>query len=80
MADIPEQCFGRCSKLAVLILGLGVQSIGENAFQNCTALMDVYFTGTRNQWTELTNNIDDTNTSLNYASVRYGYVYNKEDH
>ena len=50
--------FSNCSSLeSITILG-GVTSIGDYAVYECRNLTNVYFNGTKDQWTAATNNFD----------------------
>ena len=60
-----------------------VTQIGENAFNGCTALKDVYYEGTEDQWNSLQNKIMTSGNSLLLnatihcnSRMEYGINYN----
>jgi hypothetical protein len=55
-----------------VVIGDNVASIYDRAFLGCDSLTDVYYTGTEEQWAEIT--IDSDNYSLTNATIHYNYV------
>ena len=44
-----------CKDLTTIVIGSGVETLGEDAFGNCFDLETVYFKGTYEEWLELDN-------------------------
>lgn len=57
--DIPSNAFGGLEKLETLGLGNSVKTIAENAFGNCKALADVYYNGTKEEWSKVKVDSDE---------------------
>lgn len=68
----PYAFYGRAYK--AVIIPNTVQTIGENAFSNCAALTDVYFTGTEDEWNAIT--VAEGNEPLANATKTYDYNKN----
>ncbi len=68
----PYAFYGRAYK--AVIIPNTVQIIGENAFGNCAALTDVYFTGTEDEWNAIT--VAAGNEPLVNATKTYDYNKN----
>jgi hypothetical protein len=49
-----------------------VTSIGYSAFNGCSALKDVYYTGTEEEWGQIS--IGSDNYDLTSATIHYNYV------
>ena len=64
------------SSLESIVIGAGVTHIGENAFKNCTALKDVYYTGTQEQWNEI---IIETDGTFENVNIHYNYRNDNDD-
>ena len=64
---IGEWTFRDCSSLKSITIPARIKKIDENAFKDCSALTDVYFTGTDTQW----NNIkfESGNDDLRNATI-----------
>ena len=48
-----------------------ITSIGDYAFYGCSSLKNVYYSGTKQQWNEIT--IGNGNNDLKYATIHYNY-------
>lgn len=70
---IGADTFSLAINLSKISLTDSVVSIGENAFNGCDSLEDIYYAGTSGSWTDLLANTDDGNTALTNeeASVHY---------
>ena len=51
--SIGENAFLLCSRLSSVTIGNGVTSIGRSAFEGCVDLSSINFTGTKEQWEEI---------------------------
>ncbi len=58
-----------CTNLTGVTIGDGVTSIGRQAFSYCTSLTDVYYSGTEEEWNNVT--IDEYNSPLLNATIHY---------
>ena len=59
--------FSGCTSLETVHLPVSLKTISNQAFQNCTAIQDVYYAGTASQWDAVA--IGDHNTCLTSAAV-----------
>ncbi len=66
---ISESAFEYCVSLQSITVPKSVKSIYINAFQYCFAITDVYFTGTEEEWNNIT--IGPNNTYLTDAVIHY---------
>ena len=68
---IDELTFAYCSSLTSVVIPDSVTSIGDRAFYKCSSLKDVYYTGSEEDWAEISiradNNVAD-------ATIHYNYV------
>ena len=62
--------FAGCTGLTSINIPAGVTSISTSAFRNCTALTDVYFGGSEEQWESI--DIRDENDPLLNAAIHFG--------
>ena len=69
VARIGNSTFEDCRTLTSITIPNGVTSIGENAFNNCIYLTDIYYTGTEEEWNNIT--IGNGNDSLTNATVHF---------
>lgn len=69
--------FTNCENLETLVLGKGVKTIQMDAFSGCTALKNIYYTGTEADRTAIT--IGSGNTYLTDATWHYN-CNNPKDH
>lgn len=66
---IDNQTFQDCSSLKTIYIPKSVSAIYNCAFSGCTSLKDVYYGGTKEEWEKIS--IDNSNSSLNEASIHY---------
>ena len=67
VTEIGQQTFGDCSSLTSVTIPEGFTEIWAYAFDGCSSLTDVYYTGTEEQWNEVT--IWGGNDCLKNASI-----------
>jgi hypothetical protein len=67
--------FSTCSRLSSITIPDSVTSIGNRAFESCSSLDDVYYTGTEEEWAAIT--IGSYNSYLTSATIHYNYVPEK---
>ena len=72
VTSIGSYAFACCPALTSVVIPDSVTSIGVEAFDGCPALTDVYYTGTKEQWSNIS--IDDGNYYLTNATKHYNYV------
>ena len=70
--SIGYMAFYYCSSLESVVIPDSVTSIGYMAFNGCSALKDVYYTGTEEEWGQIS--IGEYNYKLTSASIHYNYV------
>ena len=69
VTSIGYDAFCECTGLTSITIPDSVTSIGSSAFYNCTGLTDVYYTGTKEQWSKIS--IGTYNTYLTNATIHY---------
>lgn len=73
-ASIGEYAFSNCMSLEKLYVIKGISQIPANAFIGCTALKDVYYTGTDAEWGSITI-ASEGNAFINNAKKHFKYKY-----
>ena len=68
---IGRRAFSDCVSLAQIDIPSSVTYIGDEAFLYCDSLMDIYYTGTPEQWNEIEIGAD--NDPLFIAIIQYDY-------
>ena len=53
---VVDDCFFNCSMIENITIPKSVNSIGENAFKNCTNLKNIYYCGTIDDWVKIRKN------------------------
>ena len=71
ITSIGYHAFLNCSLTSVVIPD-SVTSIGNAAFNGCDRLTDVYYTGTEEDWAEIS--IGSYNYNLTNVTIHYNYV------
>ena len=67
---ILEGAFFNCISLEKITIGKGVKTIGKGAFEGCDGLVDVYYTGTEEDWAKI--KIAEGNEFLTEAKIHFG--------
>ena len=67
--EVYQYAFYNCTGIKSVTISSSVKSIGDGAFKTCTALTDVYFYGSAEQWA--TFNIGLDNAPLTNATIHY---------
>lgn len=70
VTTIGYRAFDYSASLESIVIGAGVTHIGENAFKNCTALKDVYYKGTQEQWNQV---VIETEGTFENVNMHYNY-------
>ncbi len=73
VTSIGEYAFWDCSSLTSINIPDGVTSIGSCAFNNCSSLKTVYYTGTEEEWAQISISSSGNNYLTN-ATIIYNYV------
>ena len=69
---IYSDAFYGCTVLTSIIIHDSVTMIGDSAFRDCDSLKDVYYTGSEEQWNNIT--IGSSNSYLTGATKHFDYV------
>ena len=64
--------FWSCVNLESIVMQTNVKNIDFGVFYNCPSITDVYYTGTEEEWSEIT--IADWNDNLTNATIHYNYT------
>ena len=72
VTSIGSYTFHSCESLASITIPDSVTSIRGYAFEYCPSLAHIYYTGTEEQWNNIT--IGSGNTYLTNATIHYNYV------
>ncbi len=73
VTNIGDYAFAYCSSLTSVTIPNSVTRIGEYAFRDCSSLTDVYFTGTEEEWNEISIS-SSGNSYLTNATIHFNYV------
>ncbi|MBQ3095103.1 MAG: leucine-rich repeat protein [Clostridia bacterium] len=72
VTSIGEWTFSYCDSLTSITISSGVTSIGNYAFYGCIALVDVYYSGSSDEWNAIV--IGSGNSSLTNATIHFPAV------
>lgn len=53
VTSISSRLFGICEQVTSISIPVSIIKIDENAFENCSSLKNVYYSGTREQWNKI---------------------------
>ena len=71
VTSIGHEAFSYCTSLTSVTIPDSVTSIGHYAFSDCESLKDIYYTGTQDEWNNIT--IGDGNINLTNATIHYNF-------
>ena len=71
VTSIGYQTFYSCESLTSITIPDSVTRIGRFAFENCTSLTDVFYSGSEEDWKEIS--IDTNNECLTNAEIHYNF-------
>ena len=71
VTSIAYSAFEDCKSLSSVVIGDSVTSIGGYAFYNCSSLANVFYTGSKELWENITLGMG--NDSLKNAKIHYNY-------
>lgn len=66
---ISENAFSLCEKITSVTIPNSLKNVLNDAFWKCSALTDVYYNGTQEEWNLIS--IDESNTSLLSATIHF---------
>lgn len=72
ITNIGIEVFRGCYNLISITIPASVTSIGEYAFDECSSLTDVYYLGSKADWTDIY--IDEGNECLTNAAIHYNSI------
>ncbi|MCC8066110.1 MAG: leucine-rich repeat domain-containing protein, partial [Clostridiales bacterium] len=72
VTSISNYTFSNCTSLTEIIIPDSVTSVSIYAFSGCDALTDVFYTGTEDDWDDIT--IGSGNENLTAADIQYEYT------
>ena len=72
ISTIEFSTFGSCTKLSSVIISKSVTTIEEGAFSDCYNLVDVYYDGSEEDWSNI--DIDDGNDPLLNTTIHYNSI------
>lgn len=68
---IYEDVFSGCENLASITIPKSIRAIGDGSFQYLDSLKDVYYEGTKSDWSYYVKVVSGQNKSLYYATFHY---------
>ena len=71
VSNIGTFAFDGCQSITGVIFGDNLTTINSSAFQGCDSLQNVYYTGTEEEWNNVTLN---SNSKITSATKHFGYT------
>ena len=73
--SIGEYAFGQCNFVEKVIIPSSVNTISKGAFMNCNGIESIYYTGTEEQWNNISiDNSEDLNDYLQMGKVHFEWT------
>ncbi len=72
VTSIGDYAFSYCRNLTSIVIGTGLEYVYGYAFDGCSNLTDVYYTGTQEQWFDISIT-SSYNTNLTNALLHFNY-------
>ncbi|MBQ7581103.1 MAG: leucine-rich repeat protein [Clostridia bacterium] len=75
--------FSGCTSMSYIMIPETTTSIGSSAFSGCSSLKDVYYSGSQEQWKNISigsYNSSLTNATIHYAKVSYSQTHTVDDY
>ena len=69
LESIGERAFYECLRLESIFLPVSIKSIGNDAFAYCHSLSNVYYSGSEEEWSEIT--VGKSNDALTGSNIQY---------
>ena len=77
ITSLGKFAFYGCTRLKVVVIPGSITNINQSAFYGCSALKSVYYTGSSDQWRDIS--IEDGNSCLKDAEIYFGATGNELD-